>query len=271
MDIESTKTALDQAKRVSPRQVEYWMARDIQVVLGYRTWEGFEAAIHRAIKACEQSGEEPEKHFRQTSKMIEVGKTAQRPVVDYFMDRYACYLVAMNGDPSISQIATAQTYFAVQTRRQEIADAESMLDRRIEHRQRLTTSVKKLNMAAKAAGVQNFAFFYDAGYKGLYEMGLSDIKKKKGLSNKDDLYDRAGRAELAANDFHKTQTEQKIIREKVQGQTQAQHAHWQVGQEVRATIRKIGGTMPEDMPPEASLAKLASERKAKQKQLKKKA
>jgi DNA-damage-inducible protein D len=269
MDFESTKTALDRAKRVSPRQVEYWMARDIQVVLGYKTWEGFEQAVQRAMRACEQFGEDVQNHFRQTSKMIETGKTAQRPVLDYFLDRYACYLIAMNGDSSIPQIATAQSYFAVQTRRQEIADAEAMLDKRLEQRARLTTAVVKLNMAAKAAGVQNFAFFHDAGYKGLYEMGLGDIKKKKGLTDKDELYDHASRAELAANEFHKTQTEQKILRGNVQGQVQAQQAHWQVGQEVRAAIRKIGGNMPEDIPPEASLKKLASERKAKQKLLKK--
>jgi len=269
MDLESTKTALDQAKRVSPRQVEFWMARDIQVALGYQRWENFEDVIKKAMTACEQSGEDVQNHFRQTTKMVSIGSGAQRPVADYFVDRYGCYLIAMNGEPALPQIAAAQTYFAVQTRRQEIADAEAMLDKRLEQRARLTTAVVKLNMAAKAAGVQNFAFFHDAGYKGLYEMGLGDIKKKKGLADKDELYDHASRAELAANEFHKTQTEQKILRGNVQGQTQAQQAHWQVGQEVRAAIRKIGGTMPEDIPPEASLKKLASERKAKQKLLKK--
>lgn len=105
MDLESTKTALDSVKKLSPRQVEYWMARDIQVMLGYQRWENFEDVIKKAMVACEQSGEDPQKHFRQTAKMIEVGKTAQRSVSDYFMDRYACYLIAMNGHPSIPQIA----------------------------------------------------------------------------------------------------------------------------------------------------------------------
>lgn len=261
MNSNSTKTALDIAKKLSPRQVEYWKARDIQVVLGYKTWEGFEAAIERAIKACKEVGEVPENHIRQTSKMIETGKTAQRAVLDYFLDRYGCYLIAMNGDPSIPQIAAAQTYFAVQTRRQELADEHALLDKRIEQRARLKNAVAKLNMTAKAAGVQNFAFFHDAGYKGLYEMGLADIKKRKGLAPEQELYDHAGRAELAANEFHKTQTEQKLIRDGVQGQKFAEGAYQQVGQEVRSAIRKIGGVMPENMAPEASIKKLTNERK----------
>ena len=263
MDLEGTIAALDSAKQIAPGKVEYWLARDIQVVLGYKRWENFEDAIQRARRACEKGGENPNDHFRQTAKMIEIGKTAQRRVVDYFLDRYACYLVAMNGDPSISQIAAAQRYFAIQTRKQELHEDGALFDKRIEQRKRLTTAVVKLNMAAKTAGVQNFALFHDAGYRGLYEMGLGEIKKKKGLSDKEDLYDRAGRAELAANEFHKTQTEEKIAKDRIQGQLPAQQTYKQVGQEVRAAIRKIGGTMPEDMKPEESLKKLERERKKK--------
>lgn len=263
MGLEGTIAALDVAKKVAPSKVEYWMARDIQVVLGYKTWEGFEPAIKRAMRACAESGEEPQKHFRQTSKLVRIGSDTKRAITDYFMDRYACYLVAMNGDPSISQIAAAQRYFAVQTRKQELQEERAPLERRIEQRKRLTTAVVKLNMAANAAGVQNFALFHDAGYRGLYEMGLGEIKRKKGLSDKEDLYDRAGRAELAANEFHKTQTEEKIAKDRIQGQLPAQQTYKQVGQEVRAAIRKIGGTMPEDMKPEESLKKLERERKKK--------
>ena len=263
MNFDGTIVALDTAKKVAPSKVEYWMARDIQVVLGYKTWEGFEPAIKRAMRACEETGEEPQKHFRQTSKMVRIGSDTRRAITDYFMDRYACYLVAMNGDSSISQIAAAQRYFAVQTRKQEIHEEGELLDKRIEQRKRLKTAVVKLSMAAKLAGVQNFALFHDAGYRGLYEMGLGEIKKKKGLSDKEDLYDRAGRAELAANEFHKTQTEEKIAKDGLQGELQAQQTYKQVGQEVRAAIRKIGGTMPEDMKPEESLKKLERERKKK--------
>lgn len=263
MAIESTISALDTAKKLAPSKVEYWMARDIQVVLGYKTWEGFEPAIKRAMRASEESGEESRKHFRQTTKMVRIGNDTQRAITDYFLDRYACYLVAMNGDSSIPQIAAAQRYFAVQTRKQELHDESAPLDRRIEQRKRLTTAVVKLNMAAKSAGVQNFALFHNAGYRGLYEMSLGEIKRKKGLSDKEDLYDRAGRAELAANEFHKTQTEEKIAKDGMRGQSPAEQTYKQVGQEVRAAIRKIGGTMPEDLKPEESLKKLESERKKK--------
>ena len=263
MDSKGAIAALDLAKKVAPSKAEYWLARDIQVVLGYRRWENFEDAIQRAKRACEKGGENPNDHFRQTAKMVRIGSGTQRAITDYFMDRYACYLVAMNGDPSISQIAAAQRYFAIQTRKQELQEDGALLDKRIEQRKRLTTAVVKLNVAAKTAGVQNFALFHDAGYRGLYEMGLGEIKEKKGLSDKEDLYDRAGRAELAANEFHKTQTEDKIARVRIQGQLPAQRSYKQVGQEVRAAIRKIGGTMPEDMKPEESLKKLERERKKK--------
>ena len=263
MGFDRTIVALDTAKKVAPSKVEYWMARDIQVVLGYKTWEGFEPAIKRAMRACQEIGEESQKHFRQTSKLVRIGSDTKRAITDYFMDRYACYLVAMNGDPSISQIAAAQRYFAVQTRKQELQEEGAPLERRIEQRKRLTTAVVKLNMAAKVAGVQNFALFHDAGYRGLYEMGLGEIKRKKGLSDKEDLYDRAGRAELAANEFHKTQTEEKIAKDRIQSELQAQQTYKQVGQEVRAAIRNIGGTMPEDMKPEESLKKLERKRNKK--------
>lgn len=261
MDSKGTIAALDLAKKVAPGKAEYWLARDIQAVLGYKRWENFEDAIQRAKRACEKSGENPSDHFRQTANMVRIGSGTQRAITDYFMDRYACYLVAMNGDPSISQIAAAQRYFAIQTRKQELQEDGALLDKRIDQRKRLTTAVVKLNVAARTAGVQNFALFHDAGYRGLYEMGLGEIKKKKGLSDNEDLYDRAGRAELAANEFHKTQTEEKIARDRIQGQLPAQRTYKQVGQEVRTAIRKIGGTMPEDMKPEESLKKLERDRK----------
>lgn len=263
MDLNDTKNALDTTRKLSPRQVEYWMGRDIQVLLGYRRWENFEDVIKKAMVACEQSGEDPKNHFRQTTKMVAIGSGTQRPVIDYYLDRYGCYLIAMNGDPAVPQIATAQNYFAVQTRKQEIQEEGELLGKRIEQRQRLTTAVVKLNKAASVAGVQNFALFNDSGYRGLYEMGLKDIKRKKGLSDKEELYDRAGRAELAANEFHKTQTEEQIAKGGIHGQQEAEATYKQAGLVVREAIRKIGGTMPEDMQPEPSLKKLERERKKK--------
>lgn len=270
MDLDSTNTALDAAKKLTPKRHEYWMARDLQVVLEYKEWDNFAAVIEKAIRACIESGEAQENHFRPTTKMVGIGSGAQRSIPDYYLDRYACYLIAMNGNPAIQKIAKAQTYFAVQVRRQEIQDEAAPLDKRIAQRQRLKTAVVKLNAAAKAAGVQNFAFFHDAGYRGLYEMGLTDIKRKKGLAHDEDLYDRAGRAELAANEFHKTQTEEKLAKTGLHGQQAAQNTYREVGQQVREAIRKIGGTMPEDMKPEVSIKELERQRKLEQKRLGKK-
>jgi DNA-damage-inducible protein D len=259
---EPTNSPLHGAKKVAPTGVEYWRAREIQGLLGYKTWENFEAAIARGMESCRESGGDVQKHFRETTKMVDIGSGAKRPTRDYFIDRYGCYLVAMNGDPSIKEIAEAQQYFAIQTRKQELREAREArdeLDLRLEERDRLTVAVKELNKAASEAGVKNFAFWNDAGYMGLYEMRLSEIKERKGLG-KDKLYDRAGRAELAANAFHKTQTEETLKRRNIQGQKEAEQVYREVGQDVRAVIRNRGGTMPEDMNPEPSLAKLESER-----------
>ncbi|MDQ3563211.1 MAG: DNA damage-inducible protein D [Pseudomonadota bacterium] len=232
------------------------MGRELQQVLGYGTWENFEKAIEKARMACVASGEDLDDHFRETTKMILIGKGGKRAAKDFFLSRYACYLVAMNGDPSKPEIATAQTYFAVQTRRQETQDAKLLLDKRVELRNRLSGAVKVLNSAAREAGVQNYALFHDAGYRGLYSMGLANIKKRKGLGEREELFDRAGRTELAANEFRVTQAQQKIIRERIAGEQEARRTHREVGEKVRKTIQEIGGVMPEDLPPEPSLKKL---------------
>lgn len=263
--IDVTLKALESARRETRHGGHYWMARDIQQILGYASWESFQAVLTRAQASCAQSGEEVENHFRDVTNMVLIGSGAERGRADAYLDRYACYLVAMNGDPAKSQVAAAQTYFAVQTRRQELADADALLDRRTELRGRLTHAVKELHGAAKQAGVQNFALFNDAGYRGLYSMGLSDIKARKGIDEKDDLFDRAGRAELAANEFRATQAEQKIVREQINGQQDAMRAHREVGTEVRAAMLKISGVAPENLPAEPSLKKLTSERKKRKK------
>jgi DNA-damage-inducible protein D len=191
---------LDKFKRVGPKGGEYWTGRELQEVLGYGTWENFERAIEKARIACNTYGEDQDDHFRGTTKMVEIGSGAQRPTKDFFLTRYACYLIAMNGDSSKPEIATAQTYFAVQTRRQEIRDS-NLLSKRVELRSRVSGAIKVLNSTAKQAGVQNYGLFHDAGYRGLYSMGLTDIKTRKGIGQKEDLFDRVGRAELAANEF----------------------------------------------------------------------
>lgn len=250
---------LEKNKRVSGRGAEYWMARDLQPLLGYSRWEGFLNVIEKARMACTSSGVDASDQFRQTTKGITAGKGAQVVRQDFYLSRYACYLVAMNGDTSKPEVGLAQTYFAVQTRRQEIRDQEDVTTR-VELRERVKEANRALGSAAKNAGVQKYALFHDAGYKGLYGMGLSDLKAHKRIDPNDDLLDRAGRVELAANEFRITQTEDKLRRDRVKGEVPAIQTHLDVGEAVRRTIRQLGGTMPEDLPAEASIKRLTSKR-----------
>ena len=254
---------LEQIKKTQEKSgVEYWRARDLVAALGYAEWENFQAAIARAIAACESSGVTVSQQFRETTKLVMTGSGAKRNLTDYFLTRYACYLIVMNADPSKPEIGFAQTYFAVQTRRQEIADSLTDHEKRLQLRDRVKDANKKLAGVAQKAGVQRFGIFNDAGYKGLYKgLGVKDIKHKKGIAESDDLLDCSGRAELAANEFRITQTEQKLVRERIQGEQAAITTHFDVGSAVRRTIVQIGGTMPEDLPPEASIKKLGGKSK----------
>src|SRR6266571_927237 len=252
--------AFDSIKKTSPTGTEYWMARELQGVLGYTTWERFDDVIQKAKMACEGAGVGVENQFLPSEKMVQIGSGAQRAVTDYFLSRYACYLIAMNGDSTKRPVSAAQNYFAIQTRRQEQDDAQKQIEKRVELRKRVTNANKALTSAAKNAGVQNYGLFHDAGYRGLYGMGVAEIKQRKKIEG--DLLDHAGRAELAANEFRITQTEQKIVREKITGEPNAINTHRAVGAEVRATINKLGGTMPENLPPEQSLKKLTSKRQS---------
>ncbi|MDO8750765.1 MAG: DNA damage-inducible protein D [Dehalococcoidia bacterium] len=256
--------AFDAAKRMNKKGTEYWLARDLQQLLGYTTWRTFEEAVTRAKMACESSGTDTRNHFADVNKMIPIGKGAQRQVTDVAMTRYGVYLTAMNGDPSKPEIAAAMTYFAVQTRRQELSDQQDAVETRIKLRDRVKSANTHLASAAKHAGVENFGLFHDAGYRGLYSKGLQDIKMHKGIGAKEDLLDRAGRAELAANEFRITQTEDALSKQGIVGDQEARVTHRRVGSEVRATIKKIGGTMPEDLPPEPSIKKLRGKQKPKE-------
>ena len=236
--------ALDEKRRTAPNGEDYWMARDLQPILGYERWENFESVIRKARAACDNSGVKSTYHFLDTKKVITAGKGAQLERADCYLTRYACYLTAMNGDSSKPEVATAQTYFAVQTRRQEMSDQE----KRVALRNRVTDSNRVLSGTAKQAGVVRFALFNDQGYRGLYGMGLADIKRRKRIPKKDNLLDRAGRAELAANEFRITQTQQKLERQRVQGEQAAMRVHKEVGTEVRQAIQRIGGVLPENLP-----------------------
>lgn len=252
--LDSTINELEKAKLHSKNGIGYWTGRNIYKILGYATWESFEHVINKACMACESSGTPQDNHFRGFTKKSETG----RPSKDYFLTRYACYLIAMNGDTNKPEIGTAQTYFAVQTRRQEIQEQLTAAEHRIQLRERVKDANRSLSDAAKNAGVQKYGQFHNAGYRGLYEMDLKDIKRYKGLSDKDNLLDHAGRTELAANEFRITQTEDKLKRDNIDTQRKAIKMHQEVGQEVRATIEKLGGTNPEDLPTEVPIKELES-------------
>jgi len=242
----------EQLKLVNPHGAEYWSARDLQILLGYSQWRRFEEAITRAITSCTQSGNDPAHHFAGAGKMITLGKGGTREVPDFHLSRFACYLIAQNGDPRKPEIAFAQKYFAIQTRRQELTDAFRRDQERLELRQQTKEEFKALSGAAQDAGVQSrmFGVFHDAGYKGLYGgLGNEQIKTRKGVPRDENLMDRMDTTELAANQFRMTQAREKLARQRIKGQQQAIDTHLQVGKEVREAIKRIGGTMPENLPP----------------------
>ena len=239
-------------KLTNTHNAEYWSARDLQSLLGYSQWRRFEQAIERANTSCKESGNSPDHHFAGAGKPITGGKGAVQIVDDYHLSRFACYLIAQNGDPRKPEIAQAQKYFAVQTRRQELSDQAAADLERLELRKQTAEEFKALSGAAQDAGVQNkmFGVFHDAGYKGLYGgLGRDAIKVRKAIPDKDNLLDRMNATELAANQFRMTQTRDKLGREQVQNQSQAIQTHEQVGKEVRDAIKRIGGTLPENIAP----------------------
>ena len=239
-------------KLTNTHGAEYWSARDLQSVLGYSQWRRFEQAIERAKTSCKESGNSPDHHFAGAGKPITGGKGAVQIVDDYHLSRFACYLIAQNGDPRKPEIAQAQKYFAVQTRRQELSDQAAADMERLELRKQTAEEFKALSGAAQDAGVQNkmFGVFHDAGYKGLYGgLGRDAINVRKAIPDKDNLLDRMNATELAANQFRMTQTRDKLARDRVQNQSHAIQTHEQVGKEVRDAIKRIGGTPPENIAP----------------------
>ena len=238
-------------KKITPEGVEYWEARELMPMLGYDKWENFYKVIDKAKAACELSDQDAVDHFPDAGKMIilakNTAKETKRRIVDFWLSRYACYLIAQNGDSRKQEIALAQTYFAVQTRHYEIAQQLEAADKRLFVRAEVTTQNKKLFKTARASGVSNFGKFNNAGYVGLYGMGITKLEDYKNV-RKGELLDRAGATELAANLFRITQTDEKLKIDRVNDEDTAARTHRAVGEHVRDTIRKIGGTMPEHLP-----------------------
>lgn len=246
----------EEIKKIDENGIEYWEARELMPLLGYLKWNNFEKiAIEKARIACKKSLQLVKYHFADIGNMVIIGSGAKRLKKDYKLSRYACYLIAQNGDSKKEQIATAQTYFAIQTRKQEIFQNLNETEQRLFLRGKVKVHNKELNATAQTAGVKNFGKFNDAGYLGLYGMHKKTLQKKKNIG-KDDVLDRVGVTELAANLFRITQTNDKINKEKIIGEGHATFAHMVVGQKVRKTIIEIGGTMPEDLPIEDNIKRL---------------
>ena len=261
------ETIFESIKHVDDEGNEYWYARELQKVLEYNQWRKFNGVIKKAINSCKASNYVTSDHFVGADKMINLGKGGQRKVSDYKLSRYACYLIAQNGDSRKKVIALAQTYFAIQTRKHELLEQEynNLTDdeKRFYQRDLTKKGNYSLNQTAKKAGVKNFDKFHNAGYKGLYNgETANDIAKRKGLRYREDILDNMGSDELIANLFRISQTNQKLINDNVQGEGNANDVYYNVGKEVRNTIKRIGGTMPEDLPtPDKSLKELEKENK----------
>ncbi len=254
-------------KHINEYGQEFWYARELQPALEYSQWRYLKDAIERAKSACGNSGQIISDHFAHVRKMVDIGSNAKREVDDFALSRYACYLIVMNGDPRKEIIALGQTYFAVKTRQQElIEDYERLSEeqKRIAIRNEMKRHNSALAEAAHGAGVSkplDYAIFQNYGYMGLYNgLKAKDIKERKGLSDNQDILDYMGSTELAANLFRATQTEEKLRREHIQGKTEANKTHFEVGKKVRQTIAELGGTMPEDLPtPDKSIRQLEKE------------
>ena len=259
--------SFEDIKHIDENGIEYWYARELQVVLDYKEWRKFENVIKKAMEACENSGISAFEHFVGADKTIQMPKGATKKVKEYKLTRYACYIIAQNGDSRKEVIALAQTYFAIQTRKQEISEKEYSLltedEKRFYQRNLTKKGNYSLNQTAKNAGVKNFDKFHNSGYKGLYNGETADdIAKRKGLRYREDILDNMGSDELIANLFRISQTEQKLKRDNIETEKDACNTHNKIGKIVRKAIKEAGGIMPEDLPtPKKSLKQLEKENK----------
>ena len=235
----------DDIKHIDENGNEFWYARELQKILGYTQWRRFENVIDKAKVSCKNAGTSEIEHFAGAGKLSKRANNAEIEIKDYKLTRYACYLIAQNGDPRKEVIALAQTYFAVQTRKQEISEKEySMLtedEKRFYQRNLTKKGNYSLNQVAKKAGVKNFDKFHNAGYKGLYNgETANDIAKRKGLRYREDILDNMGTDELIANLFRISQTEQKLKKDNTKTEGEACETHNKIGQIVRNAIKEAG-------------------------------
>lgn len=262
----SNQNTFEDIKHINDDGLEYWSARELSKVLDYSEYRHFKAVIEKAKNSCQNSSQQLLDHFEEALDMVEIGSGAERELDDIKLSRYACYLIVQNADPRKEIIARGQTYFAIQTRRQELENDSNFkaLDedqKRLLLRNELKEHNKNLASAAKNAGVKaglDFAIFQDHGYKGLYGgLGAKEIHTKKKLKKSQQILDYMGSTELAANLFRATQTEEKLRRENIKGKDKANQTHYQVGKKVRETIKELGGTMPEELSiPEKSIKQI---------------
>ena len=255
----------ERIKRLNDANNEYWESRDLAEVLEYTQYRNFEAVIEKARLSCFNSGHRIDDHFADISKMVEIGSGATREVKVTLLSRYACYLVIQNADPNKEIVAQGQTYFAIQTRRQELTDERLVEDRRLLLREEIRRHNVQLADADKDAGViepRDYAIFQNHGYMGLYGgLKQEDIHRRKGLKKSQKILDHMGSTELAANLFRATQAEEKLRRDEVKGKDAANRTHREVGAKVRQTIRELGGTMPEELPVAESIRKIATKQR----------
>lgn len=263
----SENSPFEKIRKTNEYDQEYWSSRELSKLLEYAQYQNFLPVINKAKQACFNSGYEISDHFMDCHEMVQIGSGATREMKSVALSRYACYLIIQNADPSKEIVALGQTYFAIQTRMQELSDLDSEDKKRLFLREEMRNHNVKLADAAKNAGVIepiDYAIFQDHGYKGLYGgLKAKEIHEKKGLKKSQQILDHMGSTELAANLFRATQTEDKLIREKIKGKDKANKTHYEVGKKVRETIEELGGTMPENLPVSESVKKL-EQKKVKQ-------
>ena len=249
------ESIFESIKHISEDGLEYWFARELQLALEYSEWRNFNKVIEKAKTACKNAANDVELHFVEVNKTSPMPNGGEKIMLDYQLTRYACYLIVQNGDPNKEVIALGQTYFAIKTRQQELSENFEQLtenQKRLAIRGEMIEHNKSLAEAAQNAGVEtpkDYAIFQNKGYQGLYGgLGMKEIHARKGLKKSQKILDHMGSTELAANLFRATQTDEKLRRENIQGKSNANKVHYEVGAKVRETIKELGGTMPEDLP-----------------------